>query len=238
MTSQLQLGDVVVDVVHKDIKNLHLSVHPPTGRVTIAAPLRMKPEAIRVFAITKLGWIKQQQLKQRAQPREAPRDYIERESHYVWGRRYLLSVIEQAGPPRVELCAKRLILRVRAGTNQQKREAVMEKWYRSLVREACPSLVSKWENLLCVKVMRTHVQRMKTRWGSCNPQANAIRLNTELAKKPRECLEYIVVHEMAHLIERTHNARFHELMNRHLPHWQMHRALLSQLPMRDETWIG
>ncbi len=232
MTSQLQLGDVVVDVMHKDIKNLHLSVHPPTGRVTIAAPLRMKPEAIRVFAITKLGWIKQQQLKQRAQPREAPRDYIERESHFVWGKRYLLSLIEDEAPPRVEVGARRLVLRVRPGTKPQKREAVMEQWYRTLLREACPSLIAKWEKLLGVKVARTHVQRMKTRWGSCNRKAKAIRLNTELAKKPRECLEYILVHEMTHLIEPTHNSRFQALMDQHLPKWRGIRELLNQLPVR------
>lgn len=231
MTSQLQLGDVVVDVVHKDIKNLHLSVHPPTGRVTIAAPLRMKPEAIRVFAITKLGWIKQQQLKQRAQPREAPRDYVERESHYVWGKRYLLSLIEDEAPPRVEVGARRLILRVRPGTMPQKREAVMEQWHRNLLREACPPLIAKWEKLLGVKVVRTHVQRMKTRWGSCNRNAKAIRLNTELAKKPRECLEYILVHEMTHLIESTHNSRFQALMDQHLPKWRGIRELLNQLPV-------
>jgi hypothetical protein len=232
MTSQLQLGDVVVDVVHKDIKNLHLSVHPPTGRVTIAAPLRMKPEAIRVFAITKLGWIKQQQLKQREQPRETLRDYIERESHYVWGKRYLLSLIEEEAPPRVEVGARRLVLRVRPGTRPQKREAVMEQWHRNLLREACPPLIAKWEKLLGVKVVRTHVQRMKTRWGSCNRKAKAIRLNTELAKKPRECLEYILVHEMTHLIEPTHNSRFQALMDQHLPKWRGIREILNQLPVR------
>lgn len=236
MTSQLQLGDVVVDVVHKDIKNLHLSVHPPTGRVTIAAPLRMKPEAVRVFAITKLGWIKQQQLKQREQPRETPRDYIERESHYFWGRRYLMTVIEEDAPARVDVSGNRIKLHVRPHTSANKRAAIMERWYRDELKKALPPLLAQWEKKIGVKPSQVFVQRMKTKWGSCNHLAGNIRLNTELAKKPRECLEYILVHELAHLLEPTHNARFQQLMNRYMPKWHGHRDQLTQLPVREEDW--
>jgi predicted metal-dependent hydrolase len=236
MTSQLQLGDVVVDVVQKDIKNLHLSVHPPTGRVTISAPLRMKPEAVRVFAITKLGWIKQQQLKQRAQPRETPRDYIERESHYVWGRRYLMTVIEEDAPARVDVSGNRIKLHVRPRTPANKRAAIMERWYRDELKKVLPPLLAQWEKKLGVQPAKVFVQRMKTKWGSCNHLAGNIRLNTELAKKPRECLEYILVHELAHLLEPTHNARFQQLMNRYMPKWHGHRDQLNQLPVREEDW--
>jgi predicted metal-dependent hydrolase len=236
MISQLQLGEVVVDVVQKDIKNLHLSVHPPTGRVTISAPLRMKTEAIRVFAITKLGWIKQQQKKQREQVRESPRDYVERESHYVWGRRYLLSVIEEDATPRMDLSGNRIKLHVRPGTSPAKRETIMEHWYRDELKKALPPLVSKWEKNIGVSVSKVFVQRMKTKWGSCNHRAGAVRFNTELAKKPPQCLEYIVVHELVHLLEKTHNAKFVSLMDRFMPKWRTIQQLLNDLPVRHEDW--
>jgi len=236
MLSQLQLGEVVVDVVQKDIKNLHLSVHPPTGRVTISAPLRMKPQAIRVFAITKLGWIKQQQLKQRTQPRENPRDYIERESHYVWGRRYLMSVIEEDGPARIDVSGNRIKLYLRPGTSPAKREAIMEQWYRTELKAALPPLLLKWEKNIGVSTSKVFVQKMKTKWGSCNHRTGAVRFNTDLAKKPPQCLEYIVVHELVHLVEQTHNARFVSLMNQFFPKWRAIQQMLNDLPVRHEDW--
>lgn len=237
MQTQVQLGAITVDVLRKDIKNVHLSVHPPTGRVRIAAPARMSLDTIRVFAISKLAWIRRQQQKLQEQERETPRDYLNRESHYVWGRRYLLAVVESDQPASVELSHNRILLRVRSGTNRSKREAVMEQWYRENVKSAVPALVTKWERLMRVKVRRTFVQRMKTKWGSCNHRAGTIRLNTDLAKKPRECLEYIVVHEMTHLLEPTHNARFLALMDRFMPKWQSHREALNRLPVRHEHWL-
>lgn len=236
MISQLQLGDVVVDVVQKDIKNLHLSVHPPTGRVTISAPLRMKTEAIRVFAITKLGWIKQQRKKQREQPRESPRDYIERESHYLWGRRYLMSLVERAEPPAVEVSGNRIKLHLRPATAPEKRADIIEQWYRGELREALVPLLSKWQKIIGVTASKVFVQRMKTKWGSCNPKSGVVRFNTELAKKPPQCLEYIVVHELVHLLEKTHNARFFALMDRFLPKWQMTQQMLNDLPVGHEDW--
>jgi len=236
MVSQVKLGDIEVDVVLKDIKNVHLSVHPPTGRVRIAAPKRMHIDAIRVFAISKLDWIKQQQTKLRQQERETPRDYVDRESHYVWGKRYLLTVSERDEPPSIELTYNRLLLHVRPGTDEDKRQALVEEWYREQLREAVPVLLARWQPLLGVRVERFFVQRMKTKWGSCNHKAGTIRLNTELAKKPGECLEYIVVHELVHLLEPTHNTRFVTLMDRVMPKWQFHRQVLNRLPVRREKW--
>lgn len=236
MATRIQLSDITVDVVLKDIKNVHLSVHPPTGHVTIAAPSRMSMDTIRVFAISKLGWIKKQQRRLREQERETPREFLERESHYVWGKRYLLSIVEQDGPPSVELKHRRMILRVRSGTAAERREEIVADWYRRQLKEAIPPLVAKWEPLMGVKVQRFFVQRMKTKWGSCTPRTASIRLNAELAKKPRECLEYLVVHEMAHLLEPTHNARFVALMDRFMPQWQVRQRLLNQLPVRHECW--
>jgi predicted metal-dependent hydrolase len=236
MGMQIELGDITVDVILKDIKNVHLSVYPPAGRVRISAPKRMSLDTLRVFAISKLDWIKQQQAKLREQERETPRDYVDRESHYVWGKRYLLDVTESEEPPAIELRHRRMLLRVRPGTGEEKRQALVEEWYREQLKEAVPPLLARWQPLLGVQVERWFVQRMKTRWGSCNHQAGTIRLNTELAKKPAECLEYIVVHELVHLLEPTHNARFVALMNQFMPKWQLHRQALNRLPVRQETW--
>ncbi len=236
MKAQIELGDVTADVVLKDIKNVHLSVYPPAGRVRISAPKHMSLDTIRIFAISKLGWIKAQQAKLRDQERESPRDYVDRESHYVWGRRYLLTIAESDAAPAVELQHHRMLLRVRPGTGQEKREALVEEWYREQLKEAMPALVARWQPRLSVSVERWFVQRMKTRWGSCNHQARTIRLNTDLAKKPPECLEYIVVHELVHLLEPTHNARFIALMDRAMPNWRFHRQLLNSLPVRQEQW--
>jgi len=236
MGSQIKLGDIPVDVVLKAIKNVHLSVHPPTGRVRIAAPKRMSLDTIRVFAVSKLGWIKQQQTKLREQERETPREYVDRESHDVWGKRYLLTVSESDQPPSVELKHSRMVLRMRPGTDERRRQALMEAWYREQIKQAVPLLLARWQPLMGVKVERFFVQRMKTKWGSCNHKARTIRLNTELAKKPAECLEYIVVHELVHLLEPTHNARFVALMDRFMPKWQFHRQVLNRLPVRREQW--
>jgi hypothetical protein len=236
MGTQIRLGDIAVDVVLKDIKNVHLSVHPPTGKVRISAPSRMSLETIRVFAISKLGWIKQQQRKLREQERETRREYLDRESHYVWGKRYLLKVIESEEAPAVELKHSKMHLRVRPGASEEKKQAIVEAWYRDRLKQAVPSLIEKWGPIIGVKVKRFFVQKMKTKWGSCNPNFKSIRLNTELAKKPRECLEYIVVHEMVHLLEPTHNSRFVALMDQFMPKCQFYREVLNRLPVRHERW--
>ncbi len=236
MVRQLTLGEITVDVVQKDIKNVHLSVHPPTGRVRISAPSHMSLDTIRIFAISKLVWIKQQQRKLLEQDRETPREYLDRESHYVWGKRYLLTLSESDQAPSVELKHNRMLLRVRPGTDERRRHTLVEGWYREQIKNAVPSLIAKWEPFLGVKVERFFVQRMKTKWGSCNPGAGHIRLNTELAKKPPECLEYIVVHEMTHLLEPTHNARFRALIDRFMPKWQFYLDQLNRLPVSHEDW--
>ena len=236
MSTTISLGDITVEVVQKDIKNLHLSVYPPTGAVRIAAPSRMDLGTIRVFAISKLGWIKSQQRKLRAQPREAPREYLDRESHFVWGKRYLLQLVEKDAAPRVELKHGKMLLQVRPGAGDTKKRVVLEGWYRERLKQAAPPLVAKWERLMGVAVQRVFAQRMKTKWGSCSPGAGNIRLNTDLAKKPPECLEYIVVHEMAHLLEPTHNSRFQALMDGFMPSWRFCRDELNRLPVRHEDW--
>jgi predicted metal-dependent hydrolase len=236
MSTRIQLGEIGLDVVKKDIKNIHLSVYPPTGTVRIAAPLRMDLDTIRIFAISKLGWIKQQQRKLQAQERETPREYLERESHYVWGQRYLLKIVEKEAVPSVELKHRTIILTVRPGRNEAQRQAMMEAWYRQQLKDAIASLLAQWEPRLGVSVQHFQVRKMKTKWGTCSPDSQTIRLNLELAKKPAVCLEYIVVHEMMHLLEPTHNQRFIALMDQFMPQWRHYREELNRLPVRQEKW--
>lgn len=236
MDSTLQIGDFEVEVLRKDIKNVHLSVLPPAGRVRISAPEHIDLDTLRVYAVSRLQWIRQQQEKLRSQERETPRDYVERESHYVWGKRYLMTVVEKDEPPRVELVHRKIILQIRPGTDQKKRDAILARWYRNQLREAVPPLIARWEPMLEVEVKEFFVQHMKTKWGGSSPDRGTIRLNTELAKKPPECLEYLIVHEMVHFLEPTHNERFVGLMDRFMPNWRSRRNLLNSLPVRHEEW--
>lgn len=233
----LELGDISVEVVRKDIKHVHLSVYPPSGRVKIAAPERMSLDTLRAFTISRLGWIRQQQQKMREQPRETPREFIDRESHHVWGRRCLLKVVEVEAAPRLVVRHRRMTLSVRPGTAAAVRAEILAQWYRQQLKQVARELIDKWQPLMEVRVERFFVQQMKTKWGSCNPAAGTIRLNTELAKKPQECLEYIVVHEMVHLLEPTHNARFVMLLERFMPNWQAYRDQLNSLPVSHEHWL-
>jgi len=237
MAARIDLGGTPVEVTFKDIKNVHLSVYPPNGCVRISAPARMSLDTIRVYAISKLGWIKQQQRKFREQERETPREYLNLESHHLWGKRYLLRVIEGDQIPSVEIQHSRLLLRVRTETTEERKQEIVAQWYRAQMREAVPLLIDRWAPVMGVKVAGFYVQKMKTKWGSCNPRAGTIRLNTELAKKPKECLEYIVVHKLAHLLEPTHNACFIALMDRFMPSWRLRRDQLNQLPVRHEQWV-
>jgi predicted metal-dependent hydrolase len=237
MTAKIALGEIVVEVVKKDIKNVHLSVYPPAGRVRIAAPRRMNLDTIRIFAISKLGWIKQQQQRLRGQEREAPREFLDRESHRVWGKRYLLQIIEADEVPVVELKHRKMVRRVRPGTAEGRRRAIIDEWYRAELKRAVESLIGKWQLLIGVNVDRFFVQKMKTKWGRCNAGAKTIRLNFELAKKPTECLEYIVVHEMVHLIVRRHDDHFHALMDRYLPGWRQVRQMLNAAPLAHVEWL-
>ncbi|AET93337.1 zinc metalloprotease [Burkholderia sp. YI23] len=232
----IDLGEMSIDVVRKDIKHVHLSVYPPDGHVRISAPRNMTSDLIRVYAITRLDWIRRQQRKLLAQERETPREYLDRESHYVWGKRYLLKVVEAAAAPMVKLKHSTLELWVRPGSDASGRREVLDGWYREQLREAVEPLQEKWESLLGVKARRILVQHMKTKWGSCNPGSGNIRLNTDLARKPSDCLEYILVHELLHLIEPTHNARFQSLMDTFMPQWRQVRDEVNRLPVRHEEW--
>jgi predicted metal-dependent hydrolase len=220
----------VVDVTQKKIKNIHLSVYP-NGQVKISAPLHMNQETLRTFLISKLGWIKQKQTKFQNQQRETPRDCIERESHYVWGQRYLLKVIEQDAPPKIVLGHSEMLLHVRANSSQEYKQAVIDEWLRYELKKAIPPLLEKWQPIMGIEVKKFFVQKMKTRWGSCNYTQGNVRFNSELAKKPPVCLEYVVVHELAHLLEPSHNARFHSLMSQFLPNWKLIKAELNRLPI-------
>ena len=236
MNETIQLGEIAIAVTRKDIKNVHLTVHPPDGRVTLAAPINTRLEVARAYAISKLVWIRDQQRKLEGQARETPRQFIERESHYVWGRRYLMTVEYRDAKPAVVLGNKQITLMVRLGSSAEKRAAVMHQWHKTLLHEAVPPLIQKWEPKLGVKVSGYFLQRMKTQWGSCNHAAGNIRLNTELVKKPKDLLEYVIVHEMAHLIEPTHSEGFIAILDEHYSSWREARAELNELPLAAEVW--
>ncbi len=232
----LRLGELEVDVVLKDIRNIHLSVHPPNGRVRISAPRHMNLETVRLFAVAKIPWIRQQQKTFLEQERETPRELIDRESQWLWGRRYLLKTLTLDAPARVEKRHGTLLLRTRPGTSEEKRHEILEEWYREQVRAAALPLVALWAPRIGVPIPAIRIRRMRTKWGSCTPRLRSVRLNTELAKKPPACLEYIIVHELVHLLEPTHGKRFVALLDRFLPNWQFARHELNRLPIRHEDW--
>jgi len=234
---QINLGDILVDVVQKDIKHLHMSVYPPTGRVKISAPTRMNIDTIRIYAISKLDWIRKQQAKQLAQEREAPRDYLTRESHYYLGKRYLLKVTERDAAPALELKHRTMDIFVRPGVTKDKKQEVLENWYRQQLKEMLPAYISKWEKKMGVTVTEFAIKKMRTKWGTCNASAGRIWLNLELAKKPTHCIEYIVVHEMVHLLEHSHNSRFVAFMDKFLPPWRQYKDELNKLPVSHVDWV-
>lgn len=234
---QINVNGMAVDVVRKNIKNLHLGVYPPNGRVRVAAPLRVNDEAVRMAVITRLAWIKRQQVKFEKQEREARREYVSGESHYVRGSRYLLNVIEQKGKPRVEIRnKKKLDLYVRPDSTRAQRERVMSNWYRHNLKKEMAPLIKKWEKIIGVSASEWGIKQMKTKWGTCNIKASRIWLNLELAKKSEHCLEYIVAHELVHLIERLHNERFLSYMNKFMPQWKKHRDELNRVPLSHTEW--
>lgn len=236
MAETIQLGEIAIALTRKDVKHVHLSVHPPGGRVTLVVPNATRSEAARAYAISKLGWIRDRQAKMRGQARETPRQFVERESHYLWGRRYLLTVREEEAKPSIRLSHRTIMLTVRHGSSAAKRAEVMHEWHKSLLHEAIRELIPRWEPKLDIDVAGYFLQRMKTKWGSCNHHARTIRLNTELVKKPKDLLEYVVVHEMLHLIEPTHSEQFLRLINKHYPAWREARAELNELPLGASEW--
>lgn len=231
------MSGLTVDVIRKDIKHLHLAVYPPEGRVRVAVPLLVDDDAVRLAVVSRLGWIKRQQAKFLGQERQTKREYISGESHYFQGRRYLLRVTyENTAPKVVPRGANRLELIVRPNSDVVHRERVMLNWYRRHLRQIVPNMIEQWQAVLGVQCDEWGIKQMKTKWGTCNIEARRIWLNLELAKKPIHCLEYIVVHELVHLLERHHNARFTQLMDQALPNWRYLRDELNREPLAHEDW--
>lgn len=234
---RIDVNGILVDVVRKDIKNLHLAVYPPNGRVRVAAPLLVNDEAVRMVVIARLGWIKRQQTKFRQQEREAKPQYVDGESHYFLGNRYLLNIVENSRTGKVHIRNKKKIdLYTRPKSNRAQRGRIMDAWYRTYLRQTTPPLIEKWEKIIGVKVADWGIKQMKTKWGACTIQKARIWLNLELAKKSEPCLEYIIVHEMVHLLERHHNEQFLELMDKFMPSWKLHRSVLNRAPLGHVDW--
>lgn len=231
MSEVIELGDIRISLTRKRVKNVHLTVHPPNGRVTLVAPPTTRTEVARAYAISRLGWIRQQQRSFAGQAREQARQFVTRESHQLWGRRYLMTVTEADVKPHVKLDHRRIHLVVRPGADQAKKAAVIHDWHKALLHAELPGLIAQWERKLGVKVNGYYLQRMKTQWGSCNHRAGNIRLNTELVKKPKDLLEYVVVHEMLHLLAPNHDEQFVALLDQHYPSWREARAELNALPL-------
>ena len=234
---QIEVSNFTIDVIRKSIKNMHLSVYPPTGRVRIAAPLNVDDEAVKLFAISKLAWIKKNQRKFEMQDRQMPRIFEQRENHYFEGKRYLLRVTEQNAPPRVEIKTKTYIdLFIRPNATVEQRQNCINEWYRKQLKNQIPQLIKKWEPIIGVSVSDWGVKQMKTKWGTCNIEQKRIWINLELAKKPYNCLEYIIVHEMIHLIERHHNDNFLAHLDKNLPKWKLYKDELNRLPVSHGEW--
>ncbi len=236
-TRYFTVSGIKVEVVRKDIKNLHLGVYPPHGRVRVAVPLVVSDEAVRLAVIDKLGWIRRQKAKFAQQPRQSQREMVNGESHYFLGKRYRLSVHEHDGPAKVAIRSiASLDLFVRPGTSAEHREAILLHWHREQLKALIPPLLDQWQPILGVEVAAWGIKKMKTKWGSCNPASQSVWFNLELAKKPVQCLEYIVVHELVHLLERHHNERFAALVETHVPQWRQYREMLSKAPLGHEEW--
>lgn len=236
MTAHLSIGDLSLDVHFKNIKNVHLSVRPPHGRVTVSAPSRMSLETVRAFVSAKLGWIRRQQRKLRTQARETQREFLNSESHFLWGKRYLLRVVNCERGGSITVRHRYIVLHVPANAPADRRNDILARWYRDQIRAELQEIIARWSSILGVGVAGFKVKRMKTKWGSCNHISRTILLNTELAKKPKECLEYVLVHEMVHMLERRHNDNFTTAMDRLMPNWRLRRSLLNELPLAHEEW--
>lgn len=232
----LTVAGIDVDVIYKNIKNLHIAVYPPLGRVRVAAPQRLDDDAIRLAVIQRLPWIKRQREQLKAAPRQTQREMVTGESHYVWGLRRRLKVVERPGRTHFEIDGERLVLYTSAETSNERRRESLNRWYRQQLHEALPPLIAKWESLLGVQVPKWSIRRMKTKWGSCNRETRHIWFNLQLAHKHPDCLEYILVHEMTHYFERNHGKNFMNLMDRWMPDWRARRDSLNQSPLKDEKW--
>ena len=236
-SSFITVADIPVEIVRKNIKNLHLGVYPPEGKVRVSVPEHITDENVRLAVVDKLAWIKKQQTEFGKQPRQNKRQFVVGESHYFQGRRYLLDVVERYGRHKVVLTSNaKLTLHVRPETRVENRKRVMTEWYRTHLKSVIPTLLRKWEPIIGIRAAKWRVQKMKTKWGSCNPAKRTISLNLELAKKSPECLEYILVHELVHLHERHHNENFRQLMDKFMPKWRLYRDTLKNEPLAHEDW--
>ncbi len=235
-STYLTVRGIDVDVVYKDIKNLHIGVYPPMGRVRVAAPERLDDDQVRLAVIQRLPWIKRQRQELQATERQSEREMVTGGSHFVWGSRLRLKVIERPGRPHIEVDGNRLLLYTPPEDPAEQRRYLLERWHRDQLRQALPELISTWEERLELSVPKWSIRRMKTKWGSCNRESRHIWFNTELAKKHPDCLEYILVHEMAHYLERNHGERFTKLMDGFMPDWRRRRDQLNAAPLAEETW--
>lgn len=235
-SAYLTVRGIEIDVIHKDIKHLHIGVYPPAGRVRVAAPSRLDDDQIRLAIVQRLPWIRKQRKQLEGAARQTTREMVTGESHYVWGTRKRLKVVERPGRAHVEVDGDRLILYVAPGATAEQRRQCLEGWYREQLRAELPALLDRWEQKLGVTVPKWTIRRMKTKWGSCNRETRNVWFNVELAKKDPLCLEYIVAHELTHYFERGHGERFTTLMDRHLPDWQMRRDELNGAPLAEEEW--
>ena len=234
---QITVSDIDIQVQRKPIKNIHLAVYPPDGLVRLSAPENTEKEVIRLFAISKLSWLKKQIKAFKEQERETPREFVTGESHYFKGHRYLLKVQETQSTSSISIEGnKKLVMRVPKDADKVFKEKLLQKWYRQQLKSQLANVIAKWEKIVGVKCQEFGVKRMRTKWGSCNRDAKRIWLNLELAKKPVSCLEYIVVHELVHFHERNHNDRFNKFMDQYMPKWRHHRKELNSLPVRHEDW--
>ncbi len=237
IVEELKVGELSIDLIRKNIKNMHLAVYPPTGRIRLAIPESTPEETARLFAVSKIAWIRKHQRNFVAQDRQPPRQYKERESHYFLGKRYLLRIIVVEAPPKIVFKTKTYIdLYIRPDTATEQRQTVVNEWYRAELKKLIPSIIDKWEKQTGVTVTDWQVKQMKTKWGTCNIEKKRIWINLELAKKPLHCLEYIIVHEMVHLLERHHNNRFLTLMDNFMPQWKFYREELNRLPVSHGQW--
>ena len=232
----LVVGEIDVEVVRKPIKNLHLGVYPPSGRVRVAAPPSVNDEAIRLAVVTRMGWIKRQKNKFEQQARQSERNYLSGETHFHFGTGYRLRLIRKTGGATVRIRGDRIELAVPPEADRDFRERAFQRWQREKLRERLEPLVDRWSKALKVARPESRIKRMRTKWGSCNPDAGRIWINLEMAKKPLDCLDYLVCHEMVHLIERTHGDRFIALLDRHMPRWRVLRDELNEKPLGPEKW--
>lgn len=235
-SSALIVSDIPIDITRKNIKRLHLSVYPPAGQVKVSAPLFMTDDHIRLAVVSRLKWIRTQQKQFQDQLRQTERRMISGESHYLWGSRYRLEVIYQAGKHEVSLKNNHLFMSVSPATTQENREKLLADYYRQQLKQQIPPLLDKWQPIIGRNVSHWGIKRMKTKWGSCTPEAARIWLNLELAKKPVECLEYVLVHEMVHLLEANHGEVFVGYMDTLLPQWKSVKKLLNQEILAHEKW--